>query len=57
MKEIHVKFAGIEKAQDGKFSIIYIPNQRQVLMPGKKYHIIIDDLGYGKSEPKEVKPT
>lgn len=56
MKEIHVKFAGIEQTPDGKFSIVYIPDQRQVLMPGKKYHIIIDDLGYGEGKAKEAKP-
>lgn len=54
MKEIHVKFAGVEKTQDGQFSIVYIPNEQQVLQPGERYHIIIDDLGYAESKPEEA---
>lgn len=46
MKEIRVKFAGIEKSKDGKLSIIYVPDTRQVLMPGKRYQITIEGLSY-----------
>lgn len=52
MKEIHVKFSGIEKAPGDQFSIIYIPEQRQVLLPGQKYKIIIDGLSYEESGKK-----
>ena len=52
MKEIHVRFAGVEKSPDGKFSIIYIPGTRQVLEPGKKYLIVLDGLTYDESKPK-----
>ena len=52
MKEIHVRFAGVEKSPDGKFSIIYIPENRQVLEPGRKYLIVLDDLAYDESKHK-----
>ncbi|GAH65262.1 unnamed protein product [marine sediment metagenome] len=52
MKEIHVTFAGVEKAPDGQFSIIYIPGNRQILLPGKRYKIVIDGLSYDESKPK-----
>lgn len=46
MKTIKVQFAGIEKSPDGKFSIIYIPDNRQVLLPGCRYKIEITDLTF-----------
>ena len=46
MQEIKVKFAGIEKSKDGQLSILYIPNQTQVLVAGKKYQIVIEGLSY-----------
>ena len=52
MKEIHVTFAGIEKAPGGQFSIIYIPENRQILLPSKRYKIVIDGLSYNESKPK-----
>ena len=52
MKDIHVAFAGVEKAPDGKFSIIYIPGNRQVLLPGRKYRIVIEGLSYEESKPE-----
>ena len=52
MKEIHVKFAGIEKAPGGELSFIYIPGQPQVLHPGKKYRIILNGLSYEESKPR-----
>lgn len=55
MKEIHVKFAGVEKAPDGQFSIIYIPENRQILLPGQRYRIVLDGLTYDESKPKEPK--
>ena len=55
MKEIHVTFAGVEKAPDGEFSIIYIPDTRQVLLPGQRYKIVLDGLSYEESKPKEPK--
>jgi len=57
MKDIHVKFAGVEKAPDGQFSVIYIPDQRQVLNPGQRYRIVLDGLTYEESKPtvKEFK--
>lgn len=51
MKEIHVKFAGVEKAPDGQFSIIYIPDNRQLLLPGRKYKIVIEGLSYEENKP------
>lgn len=44
--QITVRFAGVEKAPGGKFSIIYIPDQRQVLEPGKRYRITLEDLTF-----------
>ncbi|MBA7637522.1 hypothetical protein ES703_45167 [subsurface metagenome] len=55
MKEIHVKFAGVEKAPGGQFSILYIPDQRQVLYPGRRYRIVLDGLTYEESKPTEKK--
>ena len=52
MKEIHVTFAGIEKAPNGKFSIIYTPDERQILEPGRKYRIVLDGLTYDESKPE-----
>ncbi|GAI81459.1 unnamed protein product [marine sediment metagenome] len=52
MKDIHVKFAGVEKASDGQFSIIYIPDQHQILNPGQEYRIVLDGLTYEESKPK-----
>ncbi|MBA7638829.1 hypothetical protein ES703_46485 [subsurface metagenome] len=52
MKEIHVTFAGIEKAPNDQFSIIYIPDNRQILLPGRRYKIVIDGLSYDESKPK-----
>lgn len=63
VKDIHVQFAGIEKAPGEPLSIIYTSGQRQVLLAGRKYRIVIDGLGYEgydeRSEggkKKEVKP-
>lgn len=53
MKDIHVKFAGIEKAPDGQFSIIYTPENRQILLPGQRYRIVLDGLTYDENKPKE----
>ncbi len=53
MKEIRVRFAGIEKSKDGELSIIYIPDTRQVLMPGKKYQIIIEGLSYEEHDTRK----
>lgn len=50
VKEIHVKFAGIEKAPGDQLSILYIPAQRQVLLPGQKYRIVLDGLSYEESK-------
>ena len=55
MKEIHVRFSGVEKAAGGQFSIIYTPANRQVLLPGRKYKIVLDGLSYEESKPKEKK--
>lgn len=52
MKEIHVRFAGIEKAPNEQLSIIYIPDNRHVLLPGQKYRIVIEGLSYEESKPK-----
>ena len=52
MKEIHVRFAGVEKAPDGQLSIIYIPENRQILLPGQRYKIVLDGLSYDESKPK-----
>jgi len=46
MKVVKVNFAGIEKSKDGKLSIIYIPNQTQMLRAGQKYQIVIEGLTY-----------
>jgi len=54
VKEIHVRFAVIEKSPDGKFSIIYIPQTRQVLEPSRKYLIVLDGLTYDESKPKNT---
>lgn len=56
MKDIHVKFAGIEKAPDGQFSINYIPDQRQVLNRGQTYRIVLDGLSYDESKPHKEEP-
>lgn len=49
MKEIRVRFAGIEKAPDSEeLSIIYIPDNRQILEPGRRYRIIIEGLSFEK---------
>ncbi|GAJ05234.1 unnamed protein product [marine sediment metagenome] len=55
VERIHVKFAGVEKSPDGQFSIIYIPENRQILLPGQRYEIILDGLSYDESKPKEKK--
>ncbi|GAJ19761.1 unnamed protein product [marine sediment metagenome] len=55
MKEIHVTFAGVEKSPDGQFSIIYIPENRQILLPGRRYQIVLDGLSYDESKPQEKK--
>lgn len=52
VKEIHVMFAGIEKAPGEQFSIIYIPKTRQVLLPDQRYKIVLDGLSYDESKPK-----
>jgi len=49
MKKVKVNFAGIEKSKDGKLSIIYIPDQTQVLHAGQKYRIVIEGLTYEES--------
>ena len=51
-KEIHVRFAGVEKAPDGQFSIIYIPGNRQILLPGRRYRIVIEGLTYEESRKR-----
>ena len=52
MKDIHVKFAGLEPLPyDGSITIIYIPDQRQVLEPGRKYRIVIDGFTLAGSKP------
>jgi len=54
VKDIHVRFAGIEKAPDSEqLSIIYIPDNRQILLPGKRYRIIIEGLTYNESKGKQ----
>lgn len=53
MKTITVRFAGIEKAPDGNLSIIYIPDQTQVLKAGQKYRIEIEGLSYEESVAKQ----
>ncbi len=55
MKTIKVQFAGIEKSPDGKFSIIYIPDNRQVLLPGCRYKIEITDLTFEHCNTGEKK--
>jgi len=39
MEEIHVKF---EVETDGKISMVYIPDQTQILHKGQKYKIVFD---------------
>ena len=47
MKEIRVKFAGIEKAPDSEeLSIIYIPDTTHVLRAGQRYRVIIEGLSF-----------
>ncbi|GAI94170.1 unnamed protein product [marine sediment metagenome] len=54
MKDIHVRFAGIEKAPESEqLSIIYIPDNRQILLPGRRYRIIIEGLSFEKWEGKQ----
>lgn len=53
MKEIHVTFAGVEKSEDEQLSIIYIPGNRQILLPGQKYKIVLDGLSYDESKPSQ----
>ena len=52
MKQIRVKFAGIEvnEPYDGTLKIIYIPEQRQILQPGKEYEIVIEGLGFAQKD-------
>lgn len=52
MKRIRVKFAGIvtNEPYDGTIKIIYIPDQRQVLMPGQKYEIEIEGLTFAEKD-------
>lgn len=58
MKNIKVRFAGIDpKPYDGTFTIIYIPDQNQILKAGQRYSITIEGLSYkeidtSKSHPK-----
>jgi len=57
MKDIEVTFAGVEsKPYDGTFTIIYIPDQRQILEPGQKYRIRIKGLSFGTSPAKPTEP-
>ena len=57
MEEIHVKFAGVEKAPNEQLSIIYIPDTRQVMLPGQRYRIVIEGLSYEESNPRKKKET
>ncbi len=51
MKDIHVRFANIEKAPDSEqLSIIYIPDNRQILLPGRRYRIILNGLTYQETD-------
>ena len=52
MKVIKVRFDGIEKSPDGKFSIIYTPDNTQVLRAGVKYRIEVEGLTYDQSGEK-----
>lgn len=52
MKVIKVRFDGIEKSPDGKFSIIYIPDSTHVLRAGVKYRIEVEGLTYDQSGEK-----
>jgi len=54
VKDIHVRFAGVEKAPDSEqLSIIYIPDNRQILLPGRRYRIVIEGLSFEKWEGKQ----
>lgn len=47
VKEIRVRFAGIEKAPDSEeLSIIYIPDTTQILQAGRRYRVIIEGLSF-----------
>lgn len=52
MKQIKVKFAGIvtDDPYDGALTILYTPDQRQVLMPGQKYEIVIEGLTFAEKD-------
>jgi len=52
LPKIKVKFAGIDvsKPYNGALSIIYIPDQRQVLMPGQKYELVIEGLSFTEKD-------
>jgi len=52
-KEIRVRFAGVEKAKGGEFSIIYIPDQTHFLKAGKRYRIVLEGLSYAESGKKD----
>lgn len=52
-KEIRVRFAGVEKAENGEFSIMYIPDQTHFLKAGKRYQIILEGLTYEESGKKD----
>lgn len=55
MEEIRVTYASIEMGEGGAFTIIYIPDQRQILEAGRRYKIIIDGLTYGTSGKAKAK--
>lgn len=50
---IRVRYAGMRKAPGGELEILYIPDQRQVLLPGQRYRIILEGLTYEKSNPRK----
>lgn len=49
MKEIHVRFTRIEKASNGSFSVVYVPDKRRVLLPNVEHRIVVDGLTYEES--------
>ncbi len=55
VKRIKVQYAGIvtDQPYDGTLTILYIPDQRQVLMPGQKYEIVIEGLSFSEKDTRK----
>lgn len=44
MRKINIRSIEVQVSDDDKIKLIYIPENRQILEPGKEYEIVISQL-------------